>query len=134
MAIGGDVIATIGPGMALLVGIGPGDTRELVRLVSDQIVGLRIFPDDDGRTNRSALDVQADVLVVSQFTLYADLTRGRRPGFTGAAPPDIAAPLVDYLGDLIQARGLRVARGRFGAEMVVTIENDGPMTIVLARD
>ncbi|MBM4419266.1 MAG: D-tyrosyl-tRNA(Tyr) deacylase [Chloroflexi bacterium] len=134
VAVNGDVIAAIGRGLALLVGIGPGDTRDVARLVSDQIVGLRVFPDDEAKTNRSALDVQAEVLVVSQFTLYADLTRGRRPGFTNAAPPALAAPLVDYLGDLIQARGLRVVRGRFGAEMIVAIENDGPMTIVLARD
>jgi D-tyrosyl-tRNA(Tyr) deacylase len=117
-----------------LLGVGrDDDSAALARLV-DKIVGLRAFEDDEGRMNRSAQDVNAEFLVVSQFTLYADLTRGRRPGFTLAALPVQAEPMVDEFVKLLRSRGFRVATGRFGAMMDVELVNHGPATFVLATD
>jgi D-tyrosyl-tRNA(Tyr) deacylase len=116
------------------VGVGPQDTEATARTLADKSVDLRVFRDDDGRTNRSLADVGGAMLVVSQFTLYGDTRKGRRPSFIGAAPPDLAAELVEVFARAVEARGLTVGRGEFGAEMEVELVNDGPMTIWLDSD
>ena len=125
------MVGAIGPGLLALVGVGRADTPESAGVLAGKTVDLRIFRDDEGRTNRSLLDVADSVLAVSQFTLYADTRRGRRPSFLDAAEPEQAERLyrrfVDYLG----RRGVRVEQGVFGAEMEVELVNDGPMTIWL---
>jgi D-tyrosyl-tRNA(Tyr) deacylase len=102
--------------------------------MADKIVGLRVFEDEAGKMNRSVVDVGGSLLVVSQFTLYADTSRGRRPGFTGAAPPSLAEPLVERFAEIVRERGLTVATGRFGATMEVSLVNHGPVTIVLTDE
>jgi len=129
-----EIVGEIGAGWMVLLGVGPNDDDAMAARMADKIVGLRIFEDEAGKMNLSALDVQADVLVVSQFTLYADTSRGRRPGVTGAAPPALAEPLVERVVQLIRDRGLTVATGRFGAMMDVELINHGPVTIVLADE
>lgn len=119
------------PGLVVLLGIGAADGEAEARLLADKIAGLRIFADDEGKTNRSLRDMGGGALVISQFTLYADVRRGRRPGFTGSAPPDVAAPLVERVIAELQALGVPVQGGRFGADMQVELINDGPMTILL---
>ena len=119
------------PGLVILLGVGPDDGEAQARLIADKIAGLRIFADDQGKINLSLRDIGGGALVVSQFTLYADLRRGRRPGFTGAAPPDIAAPLVERVMEELRALGVPVQGGRFGADMQVELVNDGPVTIWL---
>jgi D-tyrosyl-tRNA(Tyr) deacylase len=131
--VDGQIVGEIGAGLAILLGVGPGDDEATARALVEKIVGMRIFEDAAGKTNLAAVDVGAEVLVVSQFTLYADTSRGRRPGFTGAAPPAVAQPLVERFAELIAERGLRVATGRFGAHMAVALVNDGPVTIVLGE-
>ena len=126
-----EVIGRIGPGLVVLVGVGPDDDAATTEALARKIVELRIFADDEGRTNRSLLDVGGEALVVSQFTLFADTRRGRRPGFTGAAAPDEAIPLYERFASALEGAGVRVARGRFGAEMAVELVNDGPFTIWL---
>src|SRR3954466_11076517 len=118
----------------VLLGVGPHDDEQTAARIADKIVGLRVFEDEAGKMNRSLLDVGGAVLLVSQFTLYADTSRGRRPGFTGAAPPAVAEPLVARAAGLIRERGLTGATGRFGAHMEVELVNDGPVTIVLADE
>ena len=125
------VVGSIGPGLLALVGIGHGDTPEIVRAMADRTVGLRIFRDDAGRTNRSLADVGGELLAVSQFTLYADTRKGRRPSFLDAAPPDLGDALYRAYADAVGALGVRVERGIFGAEMAVELVNDGPFTIWL---
>ncbi len=134
--IDGAVAGTLdpAPGLVVLLGVGPDDSAAQVQVMADKIAGLRIFADDEGKINRSLLDVGGGALVISQFTLYADLRRGRRPGFTGAAAPDIAAPLVERVMDELRALGVPVQGGRFGADMQVELVNDGPMTILLDTD
>lgn len=122
------------PGLVVLVGVGPTDTEAQALLLADKIAGLRIFADDEGKTNRSLLDVGGGALVISQFTLFADLRRGRRPGFTSAAPPDLAAPLVERVMEALHGAGVPVQGGRFGADMQVELVNDGPFTILLDTD
>lgn len=122
------------PGLVILLGVGPDDTEAHARLMADKIAGLRIFADAQGKINLSLRDVGGGALVVSQFTLYADLRRGRRPGFTGAAPPDAAAPLVERMMDELRTLGVPVQGGRFGAHMEVGLVNDGPITILLDTD
>src|SRR3954468_5709649 len=134
VTVDGEVVGEIGHGWAVLLGVGPRDDEQTAARVADKIVGLRVFEDEAGKMNRSVLDVGGAVLLISQFTLYADTSRGRRPGFTGAAPPAVAEPLVDRVAALIRERGLRVATGRFGAHMAVELVNDGPVTIVLADE
>ena len=126
-----EVTGSIGVGLAVLVGVGPDDTPEVCRALADKVVGLRIFRDAEGKTNLSLADVGGALLAVSQFTLFADTSRGRRPGFTAAAPPDLAESLYEVFARAVEARGITVARGRFGAEMQVELVNDGPMTIWL---
>ncbi len=126
------VTGTIERGFVALVGIQQGDTADEVRYLAEKTANLRVFADDDGRMNLSALDVGAGVLVVSQFTLYADMRRGRRPGFTEAARPDVAEPLVDLYAATLREQGIkRVESGIFGAMMQVDIFNDGPVTLIL---
>ncbi|MFZ5854936.1 MAG: D-aminoacyl-tRNA deacylase [Chloroflexota bacterium] len=129
--VAGQPIGRIGPGLLILLGVGPTDVPELAVDLARKIAELRIFPDQAGRTNRSLLEVGGEALVVSQFTLFADTRRGRRPGFTGAAPPAQAEALYEVFCDALAAHGVRVARGRFGAEMEVELVNAGPFTIWL---
>jgi D-aminoacyl-tRNA deacylase len=130
----GERVAAIGPGYLLLVGVGKGDPADEPERLAERLVNLRLFADDDGKTNRSLLDVGGEVLVVSQFTLYADLRKGRRPSWTDAEDPAIAAERVEALAVALEARGVRVARGVFGAEMAVELVNDGPFTLVLGAE
>lgn len=129
--VAGESLGEIGPGAAVLVGIGAGDTPELVERMADRLQGLRYFEDAEGRTNLAIDEIGGDYLVVSQFTLLADLRRGRRPGFTDAAAPAVAEPLVARFVARLRAAGRRVVTGRFGAEMEVELVNDGPFTLVL---
>ncbi|MGZ3609838.1 MAG: D-aminoacyl-tRNA deacylase [Ktedonobacteraceae bacterium] len=123
------VVGEIGRGLLVLLGVGQGDDEAQVKAVVDKIVNLRIFEDDEGKMNRSILEVGGQVLVVSQFTLYADVRRGRRPSFTNAAPPSLAEPLVERFKAAIAAYGLAVADDIFGAYMEVELLNNGPVTI-----
>jgi D-tyrosyl-tRNA(Tyr) deacylase len=115
----------------VLLGVGPSDTPEIAEEIADKIARLRCFEDADGKTNLSVLDVGGSILLVSQFTLYADTTRGRRPGFTNAAPPDLAARLVEDVAAALRSHNLDVQTGRFGALMQVHLTNHGPFTIYL---
>lgn len=129
--VGGERIAAIGAGLLVLVAAGTGDSDQDARRLAEKIARLRIFGDEQGRMNRSVSDVAGSVLCVSQFTLYADVARGNRPGFTGAAPPDQGRVLVDAVADQMRLAGLEVQTGRFGAHMRVSLVNDGPVTIWL---
>jgi D-tyrosyl-tRNA(Tyr) deacylase len=133
VTVAGRTLAEIGPGAVLLVGVGPGDREEQARYLVEKIANLRIFEDEEGKMNRSLLDVGGEAIVVSQFTLYADTRKGRRPSFTDAALPDIASPLVDRFTELLSAQGVPTQSGEFGAHMLVEIANDGPVTIWLER-
>jgi len=126
-----ELLGEIGAGAMVLVGIGREDDADTVDRMADRLIGLRYFRDADGRTNVAIEDAGGSYLVVSQFTLYADTSRGRRPGFTDATPPDVAAALVERFADRLRGRGLHVEIGRFGAEMAVELVNDGPFTLVL---
>ena len=131
-----DTVGEIGRGAVVLLGIGSGDDEALADRMADKLAGLRYFPDSEGRTNRTLADAGGSFLVISQFTLHADLRRGRRPGFTDAALPELAAPLVDRFVARLRTLGHEVATGRFGAMMDVELVNAGPFTLVLdsARD
>jgi len=131
VTVDNQVVGKIGRGLLVLLGIGAGDVEDDIALLAAKIANMRIFPDQQGRFDRSILDINGEVLVVSQFTLYADTRRGRRPSFSDAAPPEIAAPRVDRFIEALRARGLLVASGVFGAHMDVDLQNDGPVTIVL---
>jgi len=131
VAVDGLEVAAIGPGLLVLLGVGHGDDDATADALARRVTELRIFEDDAGRTNRSLLETGGACLVVSQFTLYADTRRGRRPGFTDAAPPDVARPLWLRVADGIRARGVEVGVGAFGAAMAVELVNDGPFTIWL---
>jgi D-tyrosyl-tRNA(Tyr) deacylase len=124
----------IGPGLAVLVGAGPESDESQARRLAEKVANLRIFRDQDGRTNRSLLEVGGEALVVSQFTLYADTSRGRRPSFLAAGDPARAAALVDAFTQALEGLGVTTRTGSFGAEMVVTVENDGPVTLALSTD
>ncbi len=128
------VTGSIGPGLLALVGVGPGDDVARARAMAAKSVDLRIFRDPEGRTDRSLVDTGGAMLVVSQFTLYADVRKGRRPSFIGAAEPGLAADLVETFATAVEARGVSVGRGQFGAQMEVELVNDGPMTIWLDSD
>jgi len=123
--VGDETVGAVGPGAVVLVGIGAADTPELVDRMADKLLGLRYFEDEAGRTNRSIAEAGGSLLVISQFTLYADLRRGRRPGFTDAAAPGIAEPLVERFAARLNAGGVEVAMGRFGASMAVELVNEG---------
>jgi len=128
---GDEVLGEIGLGAMVLVGIGREDDSDTVDRMADRLIQLRYFRDDEGRTNLAAADAGGSYLVVSQFTLYADTSRGRRPGFTGAAAPEIAEELVSRFSGRLRAAGFSVETGRFGAEMQVELVNDGPFTLTL---
>lgn len=129
--VGDETVGSIGVGLVVLLGVGPDDTDASADEMARKTAELRIFRDDGGRTNRSLMDIGGAALVVSQFTLYADTRRGRRPGFTTAAPPDLAERLYDRFCMALTGLGVAVDRGRFGAEMAVDLVNDGPFTIWL---
>ncbi len=131
VVVDGAVVGKIGRGLLVFVGVGEGDTTDHAARLADQIVHLRIFADEAGKMNLAVSDVGGEVLVVSQFTLYADTSRGRRPSFTGAAPPEHAAAMVEHAAAAIGDFDVPVATGSFGAHMEVTLVNDGPVTIVL---
>jgi D-tyrosyl-tRNA(Tyr) deacylase len=132
--VGDRVIAEIGPGMVILLGIGPNDGEQQARYLAEKVAHLRIFEDDKGKTNQSILDIGGQAMVVSQFTLYADTRKGRRPSFINAAPPEVASPLIDRFVDLLNQLGVPTQAGEFGTHMQVELINDGPMTIWLERD
>jgi D-tyrosyl-tRNA(Tyr) deacylase len=129
--VDGQTVGQIKKGWLVLLGVGHGDSTASTEQLADKIAQLRCFEDAEGKTNLSILDVGGQVLLVSQFTLYADLSRGRRPGFTNAAPPDEANHLVNEVGQALRRRGLKVEQGEFGAHMQVSLVNDGPFTIWL---
>lgn len=129
--VDGSVVASIGTGLCVFVGVTHGDTVEQARHLAQKLHRLRVFPDDGGRMERALADVRAGVLVVSQFTLYGDTRRGRRPSWAGAAPADRAAPLVEELAGALGELGVPVATGSFGAMMEVELVNDGPVTLLL---
>ena len=129
--VAGEPIAEIGNGLVILLGIGHGDGEEQVRLLSHKVAHLRIFEDEDGKMNRSLLEAGGEAIVVSQFTLYADTRKGRRPSFTDAALPEAAYLLVERFADMLRELGIPTQAGKFGAHMLVQIENDGPVTIIL---
>ena len=129
--VDGAPVSSIGAGLLLLVGAGRDDLEDEPRRLADKIATLRVFADDDGRMNLALTDVRGEVLVVSQFTLYGDVRRGRRPSWTAAAEPGIAAERVEAFARALEARGLVVRRGVFGAHMHVELLNDGPVTLVL---
>jgi D-aminoacyl-tRNA deacylase len=129
--VAGERIAGVGGGLLVLVAAGAGDGAEAPAQLAAKVARLRIFADADGRMNRSIVDVGGEALVVSQFTLYADLRRGNRPGFTGAAAPAIGEQLVDAFCSALRGHGVPVTTGRFGAHMRVALVNDGPVTIWL---
>jgi len=129
VTVDGQVVGQIGHGLLVLLGVGQDDSEVQVKTLADKIVYLRIFGDDEGKMNHSLLDIGGEVLVVSQFTLYADTRRGRRPSFINAAPPAIAEPLVERFTEAIASYGLTVASGIFGASMQIDLCNEGPVTI-----
>ena len=131
--VGDHVQAEISAGLVILVGVGQDDGEEVADYLADKVANLRIFEDQDGKTNLSILDVGGEALVVSQFTLYADTRKGRRPSFVQAALPETASPLVDRFARRLLALGIPTQTGSFGAHMLVDIANDGPMTIYLER-
>lgn len=133
ISVDGHTVAEIGAGLVILLGVGPDDGEAEISYLVNKIANLRIFEDERGKVNRSVLEVGGEAIVVSQFTLYADTRKGRRPSFTGAAPPEIASPLVDRFAELMNIQGVPTQTGEFGAHMLVEIANDGPVTIMMER-
>jgi len=133
VSVDNQTVAEITHGLIILLGIGQGDNEENARFLAEKIATLRIFEDDQGKFNLSIIDKGGAAIVVSQFTLYADTRAGRRPSFTDAAPPEVAAPLVGKFANLLRARGISTQTGVFGAHMLVEIQNDGPVTIWLDK-
>jgi D-aminoacyl-tRNA deacylase len=131
VTVAGDRVAEIGPGYLLLVGVGRGDPPEEADRLAEKILNLRLFADEGGKTNLSIAEVEGEVLVVSQFTLYADLRKGRRPSWGLTEDPEVAAQRVEALASAIESRGVQVRRGVFGAVMDVELLNEGPFTLVL---
>ncbi len=131
--VDGETVGEIGPGLVVLVGVTHGDTEAEAEWLARKIAGLRIFEDDAGHMNVGLLDAEGAALVVSQFTLYADARKGRRPSFTDAAPPEVAEPLIEHFTETLAAARVPVETGVFGAHMAVEIHNDGPVTILLER-
>jgi D-aminoacyl-tRNA deacylase len=133
VTVDGETVAEIGHGLVILLGIGKGDTEEQARFLAEKIATLRIFEDTSGKFNLSIREVSGSAIVVSQFTLYADVRKGRRPSFSEAARPEFAAPLVEKFAEFLRAQGIPSKTGIFGAHMLVEIENDGPVTIWLEK-
>ena len=132
VVVEGETVGAIGAGLLVLLGVAPDDGAEQVRWMAAKLAGLRIFEDETGRMNRSVLDISGEALVVSQFTLYGDARKGRRPSFTRAAPPEHAEPLYASLCEALSQEGVsKVERGRFGAHMEVALLNDGPVTLLI---
>lgn len=134
VSVDGKVIGQIGHGLLVFVGVSDSDNRQIADKMTDKMTKLRIFDDADGKTNLSISDVGGEFLVISQFTLYADCRKGNRPSFTLAGKPDMAEELYEYIMEAIQEKGFPVACGEFGADMKVSILNDGPFTILLDSD
>lgn len=131
VTVEGRTLAEIDAGLVILLGIGHGDTEDIARALAEKVTYLRIFEDDQGKMNLSIRDTGGAAIVVSQFTLYADTRKGRRPSFTDAALPDVARPLVDGFAHFLVEQGVPAQTGEFGANMLVEIDNDGPVTILL---
>ncbi len=133
VTVEGQTISSIGKGLLILLGVGHGDGEEQAKFLAEKIAHLRVFEDAQGKTNLSILDVKGEAIVVSQFTLYADTRKGRRPSFLDAALPDVAEPLVNRFVELLHGHGVPTQIGKFGAHMQVEIHNDGPVTIWLEK-
>lgn len=133
VTVDNQVISSIGHGLLILLGVGHGDGEAQAAFLAEKIANLRIFEDEAGKTNLSVLDVKGEAIVVSQFTLYADARKGRRPSFIDAALPDVAAPLVERFVELLRGHGVPTQTGQFGAHMEVEIHNDGPVTVWLEK-
>ena len=133
VTVDGQTISSIGKGLLILLGVGHGDGEEQANYLAEKTANLRVFEDDQGKTNLSILDVKGEAIVVSQFTLYADTRKGRRPSFIDAALPEVAEPLVRRFVELLRGQGVPTQSGRFGAHMEVEIHNDGPVTIWLEK-
>lgn len=132
VSVSGEVVGEVGRGYVLLVGVGEGDTQAEADKLAEKVVNLRLFPDEEGKFDRSLLEVGGGALVVSQFTLYGDASKGRRPSFVAAARPEVAEPLCDYFAQKLKGLGLGVVgTGRFGAAMRVELVNEGPVTLML---
>jgi len=131
VSVDGVVVGAVGRGLLILLGVAPGDGEAELRWMCEKVAHLRIFPDESGKMNRSAVEEGLGALVISQFTLYGDCRKGRRPAFTGAAAPALAEPLYQRFCEALAAQGLAVSRGVFGAHMAVLLENDGPVTLIL---
>lgn len=134
VTVDGHTLASMAQGLVVLLGVAKGDSEADISYMADKIPQLRIFSDEAGKMNRSIMDVQGELLLVSQFTLLGDALRGRRPGFDAAAPLDAARRFYESVADSIREQGVQVQTGKFGANMVVTLENDGPVTFVLDSD
>ena len=134
VSVDGRTLAEIGQGLVILLGVGEGDTEVEARWLANKCAHLRVFADEDGKMNRSLLEAPGEAVVVSQFTLYGDVRRGRRPSFVHAAPPEVAEPLVERFAVLLQEEGVPTQTGSFGAMMLVEIDNDGPVTLMLERE
>jgi D-tyrosyl-tRNA(Tyr) deacylase len=133
VSVDNEVVGSIGPGLVVFVGVTQDDEEEEARFLAGKIANLRIFADDEGKFNRSALEVGGEALVISQFTVYGDARKGRRPNFGKAAPPQIAEPLIERFVSFLREEGLRVETGIFGAMMMVETHNDGPVTIIVEK-
>lgn len=131
VVVEGKIVGAIERGLLILLGIAPTDTRQQADWLAEKILGLRLFPDDAGKMNTSLIDIEGQLLVVSQFTLYGDCQKGRRPSFTAAAPPDVAKPLYEHFLMACKMLGIRTETGIFGASMQVSLTNDGPVTLIL---
>lgn len=134
VSVGDEETGSIGPGLVVLLGIQATDGAKEIQWMADKIINLRIFEDDEGKMNRSLAETGGEMLIVSQFTLYGDCRKGRRPGYSSAAPPAVAEPLYEKFVEEIKARGLRAATGTFQASMQVRLVNDGPVTLLLDSD
>jgi len=133
VTVNNETISSIGNGLLILLGVGHGDGEEQATVLAEKTANLRIFEDEQGKTNLSILDVNGEAIVVSQFTLYANTSKGRRPSFIDAALPDVAEPLVNRFAELLRGHGVPTQTGKFGAHMEVEIHNDGPVTIWLEK-
>ena len=131
VTVDGEIVGEIGKGYLALVGVETGDTDDDMRYGVEKLIGLRVFEDFEGKMNRSVSDIGGSILLVSQFTLLGDARHGRRPSFSNAAKPEVAAPMIDRMANAIAGRGIPVAKGVFGADMQVELVNDGPVTILL---